>query len=72
MKTLVISGLGVSKTIIATDNTLEFTPTKAGQYRMSCTMGMGNGLVIVEDEQGNVPDTPLPAASSSGGCGCGG
>ncbi|MEM4359447.1 MAG: cupredoxin domain-containing protein [Candidatus Bilamarchaeaceae archaeon] len=83
MRTLVIHGLNVTKRISAGDNIVEFTPTKAGQYRISCSMGMGNGLLIVEDEAGSIPtESPGPTGGSAGGgcglgggcggCGCGG
>lgn len=72
MSTLVINGMGVSKRITATDNVLEFTAGAPGQYRLSCGMGMGNGLLIVEDQYGNVPAGEAAAPARTGGCGCGG
>jgi len=72
MSTLVINGMGISKKITATDNVLEFTASTPGQYRLSCSMGMGNGVLIVEDEYGNVPEGAPAEPARTGGCGCGG
>ena len=58
----------------------EFTPTKPGRYRFSCTMGMITGTIEVVDAQGssatgvntaNAAEIPI-APSSAQGCGCGG
>ena len=43
-----ILGLGIYKYFKENDNTLEFTPEKAGNFRFSCSMGMGNGKFIVQ------------------------
>jgi len=72
MSTLVINGMGVSKRITVADNVLEFTAGAPGQYRLTCGMGMGNGLLIVEDQYGNVPAGEAAAPARTGGCGCGG
>jgi len=72
MSTLVINGMGISKRITSTDNVLEFTAGTPGQYRLTCGMGMGDGLLIVEDENGVVPDGAPVAPARTGGCGCGG
>jgi len=82
MRSIQIPGLGVSKYVSPGDNVIEFTPTKAGTFRMQCSMGMGQGVVIVEDATGAVPAgtndlASAPAAGGScgaggGGCGCGG
>jgi len=80
-KTVVISELGVRKTLSATANTIEFTPTKAGTFSMTCGMGMAGGQIIVEDANGNAPAATQTAqaataggscGSGGGGCGCGG
>ncbi len=42
-----IPELGVSKSFAETDNALEFTPDKAGTFTFSCSMGMGNGKLVV-------------------------
>ena len=72
MSTLVINGMGISKRITATDNVLEFVASTPGQYRLTCGMGMGSGLLAVEDEYGNVPEGAPAAPARTGGCGCGG
>ncbi len=72
MSTLVINGMGISKRITATDNVLEFVAGTPGQYRLTCGMGMGNGLLVVEDENGTVPASAPAAPARTGGCGCGG
>jgi plastocyanin domain-containing protein len=81
MRDVVIPAFGVRKYLTDTDNTIEFTPDKAGTYAMSCGMGMGRGSIVVVDASGNAPSaaaTPQPAipagscGGSGGGCGCGG
>ncbi|NYZ60256.1 cupredoxin domain-containing protein [Candidatus Micrarchaeota archaeon] len=72
MSTLVINGMGISKSITTTDNVLEFTAGTPGRYRLTCGMGMGNGLLVVEDENGLVPEAAPAAPARTGGCGCGG
>ncbi|MEK6968403.1 MAG: cupredoxin domain-containing protein [Nanoarchaeota archaeon] len=83
MRSIQIPSLGVSKRVSEGNNIIEFTPTKAGTFRMQCAMGMGQGVVIVEDNSGAVPaavndlaQAPTPSAGScgagGGGCGCGG
>ena len=83
MRSIVIPELGVSGRVSEGSNTIEFTPTKAGTFRMTCSMGMGQGTIVIEDANGQVPITaqaaaPVKAAGSDascgagGGCGCGG
>ncbi|MEK6923838.1 MAG: cupredoxin domain-containing protein [Candidatus Micrarchaeota archaeon] len=74
MRTLVIGGYGVRKLITAADNIVEFVADKPGAFPISCTMGMGGGRLLVEDDGGSVPESPLPvrAAGSGGSCGAGG
>ena len=72
MSTLVVNGMGISKRITATDNVLEFVADTPGQYRLTCGMGMGNGLLVVEGENGIAPEAAPAAPASTGGCGCGG
>lgn len=54
--------------------TKEFTPTKPGVYRFSCTMGMYTGTITVVDATGSVGTAAAaqPVGSGSKGCGCGG
>ncbi|MEW5996369.1 MAG: cupredoxin domain-containing protein [Candidatus Micrarchaeota archaeon] len=70
MSTIVINGMGVSKRIVPGDNVLEFVAERPGRYRITCGMGMGDGLLLVEDGEGNVPAEV--AAPVRTGCGCGG
>ncbi|MFH0714124.1 MAG: cupredoxin domain-containing protein [Candidatus Micrarchaeota archaeon] len=77
MTTIVAPDFGVRKRISPGDNVIEFTADKAGTFRISCPMGMGNGKIEVEDANGNVPTNiaspPIAnSCGSSGGCGCGG
>ncbi len=83
MRSIVIPEFGVRKLVREGDNVIEFTPTKAGTFTMQCSMGMGQGKIVVEDDDGTVPqniETPVAASqpsgtcrmASGGGCGCGG
>ena len=73
------SELGISKTFSSSDNTLTFTPDKAGTFYISCSMNMYKGTLTVLESDGaksNYVQKALPAGSScgagGGGCGCGG
>jgi plastocyanin domain-containing protein len=46
-RSIVIPDMGISKRFTDRDNTLEFTPTKAGTYPFSCSMGMAAGVIVV-------------------------
>ncbi len=76
-----IWGIKESFVVSASNHIVEFTADKAGTYRMSCPMGMGNGQLIVQTSDGQTVAAPTgtPAGpsggscgGSSGGCGCGG
>lgn len=81
----VINDFGVRKYSSSPSDTIDFTPTKVGTFRFSCTMGMGTGTLIVT-ETGTATPTQISSASSQnpasssqgtcggsgGGCGCGG
>lgn len=80
----VIKDFGVQKYSTNPSDTIDFTPTKVGTFRFSCSMGMGTGTLIVT-ETGKATSTQINSASSqvpsssqgicggsSGGCGCGG
>ncbi|MFH1631070.1 MAG: cupredoxin domain-containing protein [Candidatus Aenigmatarchaeota archaeon] len=81
-RSIIIPTFGVRKTVTTSNNKIEFTPDKAGTFGFSCSMGMGTGKLVVEDESGNVPasvntvsqDIPTGGSCSTGGggCGCGG
>ena len=44
---IVVPDLGIKKALILGENIFEFTPTKAGQIRFSCAMGMYTGYFNV-------------------------
>ena len=50
----------------------EFTPTKAGKYTFSCSMGMISGTMEVVDQNTTSPNTDTVVPSGAKGCGCGG
>ena len=47
-RSLNIPTFGVSKSFTEKDNTVQFTPDKAGEFKFSCAMGMGRGVLIVQ------------------------
>jgi copper chaperone CopZ len=79
-KSIVIPEFGVSKYLISGDNTIQFTPDKSGTFKFSCSMGMYQGQIIVEEADGSVASYTGSAAvpstgacgGSGGGCSCGG
>ncbi|MBM3229209.1 hypothetical protein FJZ26_02155 [Candidatus Parvarchaeota archaeon] len=79
-RSIVIPEFGISKVLSNTDNTIEFTPTKSGTFDFSCSMGMYQGKIVVEEADGTVAAyegiAPKRAAGGTcgmgGGCGCGG
>ncbi len=48
LRAFTIRSLGVNKYLQTPKDSVEFTPTKAGTYTFSCSMGMGYGKLIVE------------------------
>jgi plastocyanin len=79
MRSIQIPELGVSGRVSDGNNIITFTPTQAGTFRMTCSMGMADGTIIVEDATGQAPAAAPSAAKplgggscGSGGCGCGG
>ena len=68
--TIVIPQLGITKTLEAGENTIEFTPSETGDLPFSCSMGMYTGSFSVYDSQ-SVSDSQPAAASSSTSTGCG-
>ncbi|MDO8460014.1 MAG: cupredoxin domain-containing protein [Nanoarchaeota archaeon] len=77
-KGIVSSELGIRKTFSSSDNTLEFTPNKAGNFYIACSMNMYKGtLTVLESDGSNSSYVQTIKASGStcgagGGCGCGG
>jgi len=47
-RSFTIRDLGVAKYTQTPSDTIDFTPTKKGTFRFSCSMGMGTGTIIVE------------------------
>lgn len=47
MTTVDIDGYGISKHITAGDNVITFTADRVGTFPIHCTMGMGNGKLVV-------------------------
>lgn len=72
MRSVVISALAIRKTLSESDNTITFTPIKAGTFNIACSMNMGKGTFTVVESDGTVSDyiEPKGAAPAGGGCGC--
>ena len=81
-KSIVIASFNIRKTLNSKDNTIEFTPDKAGTFNIACSMNMYRGTFVVLEDNGLKPtyveqniqggSTCGMAAGGSGGCGCGG
>jgi len=54
---IVSSKLGIRKNLEAGENSIEFTPTEAGQVRFTCSMGMYSGVFNIVDSE-DVTQTP--------------
>ena len=71
---IVIPDFGVTKYVNKNDNIITFTPDKAGNFVIHCTMNMYHGTFQVTDD--GAPSTTLAPAkttpSSAGSCGAGG
>lgn len=82
-KSIVIPGFEISKTFTASDNTVEFTPDKAGTFNIACSMNMYKGTFTVleaDGKQSNYVESKSASSGSTGGtcgmssggsCGCG-
>ena len=77
-KSIISSELGIRKTFSSNDNSITFTPTKAGSFYVACSMNMYKGTLTVLESDGsksNYVQTPSSSGascgSSGGGCGCG-
>lgn len=79
---IVSSQLGIRKNLEAGENSIEFTPTEAGQVRFTCSMGMYSGVFNIVDDSGSpqvvqaantaaVPPAGGSCGGGGGGCGCG-
>ncbi|MFH0927466.1 MAG: cupredoxin domain-containing protein [Candidatus Micrarchaeota archaeon] len=54
-------GYGIRKYVSSSDNVVEFTADKAGTFKTSCNMGMGDGKFIVVPSDGSA----LPSAAQT-------
>jgi sulfite exporter TauE/SafE/plastocyanin domain-containing protein/copper chaperone CopZ len=48
--TIVVPKLGIQKSLVAGENTIEFTPSETGKIPFSCSMGMYTGVFNVYDD----------------------
>lgn len=48
LRSFTIRDFGIAKYLRTPNDYVEFTPTKKGTFRFSCSMGMGTGTLIVE------------------------
>ena len=64
---VIIWGLNEQITVSPSNHVLEFTADKAGTYRMSCGMGMINGVFIVDAAGANTAGTANSAGSAQTG-----
>lgn len=47
-RSFTIRDFGIAKNLPTSNDYVEFTPTKKGNYRFACSMGMGTGTLVVE------------------------
>ncbi len=82
-KSFTIPEYGMRKYLTPTNNIIEFTPQKAGQLYVACSMNMYRGVLAVADTPAGISSATAAAATSTaqaastqarptGGCGCGG
>jgi len=78
-KSVISSELNIKKNFNSIDNTIEFTPNKAGTFYIACSMNMYKGTLTVLESDGsksNYVQAPTSLGAScgagGGGCGCGG
>jgi len=71
-RSVVISAFNVNKYLTSDDNTIVFTPDKAGTFNIACSMNMYRGTFEVLESDGTHSNYVQLSSSSSGGCGCGG
>ena len=55
-----IPGLGITKSLTAGENVIEFTPTESGTIPYSCWMGMIQSKITVLENGDTVLETPEP------------
>ncbi len=79
-KSIVIPAFNIRKSLSSNDQTIEFTPDKAGTFNLACTMNMYHGTLTVLESDGKsskyVEAKPasggMVCGGGAGGCGCGG
>jgi plastocyanin domain-containing protein len=83
-KSFVMPAFNIRKTFTSTDNTIEFTPDKAGVFNVMCSMNMYKGTLTVLQSDGSKSNyvessssttsgsgsCGMKSSGSSGGCGC--
>ncbi|MEK6928311.1 MAG: cupredoxin domain-containing protein, partial [Nanoarchaeota archaeon] len=70
-KAVVMSSLGVRKSFSSSDNSVEFTPDKAGTFNIACSMNMYQGKLTVLDSDGSKANYVEPAPTGGHTCGGG-
>ena len=74
-KSFVMPAFNIRKTFTSTDNTVEFTPDKAGVFNVMCSMNMYKGTLTVLQSDGSKSNyvessSPSTTSGSTGGsCG---
>ncbi len=85
MRSVVIPAFGVNAYVQEGNNVISFTPTSAGTFTITCSMGMGRGsFTVLEDDgtessfveqvqvqNGAGAGSGGSCGMGSGGCGCG-
>lgn len=77
-KSVIISEFNARKVFNNNDNTMVFTPDKAGTFYVACSMNMYKGQLTVLESDGTSSSYVQTAPSggscgaAGGGCGCGG
>jgi plastocyanin domain-containing protein len=73
-KSFVMPAFNIRKTFTSADNTVEFTPDKAGVFNVMCSMNMYKGTLTVLQSDGsksNYVESSSPSTTSGSGGGCG-
>jgi plastocyanin domain-containing protein len=78
-KSIVIPAFNIRKNLIGSDNVIEFTPNKAGNFNVACPMNMYRGTITILEADGSksnyvekASNSGATCGSNGGGCGCGG
>lgn len=80
MRSVNIPAFNIRKSLSERDNVIEFTPDKAGEFKIACSMNMGRGTFTVTGDAGapvvnaddSINQVQGGGSCGSGGCGCGG